>query len=268
MYDIIFSDYDFTLYGKSGKVSQKTKDAIQRYISSGGKFVISTGRIYQSVKPVAKDLGLTGDIITSQGSQIYNIDTDLPVLTTYPNPELVVEILEYAKKKKMLAQCYADNKVYADFHLVFNGFCKRFFGMTINKTFRLPKLVRYGKIKPNKFELIIKEDAIDKELEYLSEKYPLLLFSKSATFMLEIVSKEATKGEATKYLLNRYGVPKERAVAIGDGNNDLDMMDAVGLKVAVSNGESKLKEKADYITKNIEGDGVAELIDLILEGKL
>ncbi len=268
MYDIIFSDYDFTLYGKSGKVSQKTKDAIQRYISSGGKFVISTGRIYQSVKPAAKDLDLTGDIITSQGSQIYNIDTDLPVLTTYPNPELVVEILEYAKKKKMLAQCYADNKVYADFHLVFNGFCKRFFGMTINKTFRLSKLVRYGKIKPNKFELIIKEDVIDKELEYLSEKYPSLLFSKSAKFMLEIVSKEATKGEATKYLLNRYGVPKERAVAIGDGNNDLDMMDAVGLKVAVSNGEAKLKEKADYITKNTEGDGVAELIDLILEGKL
>ena len=89
MYDIIFSDYDFTLYGKSGKVSQKTKDAIKRYISSGGKFVISTGRIYQSVKSVAKDLGLTGDIITSQGSQIYNIDTDLPVLTTYPNPDIV-----------------------------------------------------------------------------------------------------------------------------------------------------------------------------------
>ncbi len=267
MYDIIFSDYDFTLYGKSGKVSQKTKDAISRFITSGGKFVISTGRIYESVKPVAKRLGLTGDIITSQGSQIYNLETDSPILTTYPSTDLIVEILGYAKKKKMLAECYADNKVYADFHPVFNRFCKRFFKMKINVTLRLATLVKQGKIKPNKFELVVR-DNIDEELAYFTEKYPSLLFSKFASFMIEVVSKDGAKGDATKFLLDKYHIPKERAVAIGDGNNDLDMLDSVGLKVAVGSGEERLKRKADYVTKDTDGDGVSEIIDLILEGKL
>ena len=56
------------------------------------------------------------------------------------------------------------------------------------------------------------------------------------------------------------GVKKEEVVGFGDGDNDLPIFEAVGYKVAMSNGSDKLKNLADFITENADQDGVARVI--------
>lgn len=267
MYDIIFSDYDGTLYGKTREISPKTRKSIEKYVANGGKFVISTGRIYSSIKPIAVSLGLNGDIITSQGSQIYNIDADIPIHTDFINKQKTVEILEIAKREGYLAQCYANNTIYADKSKDFNDFFADFFSVNISTTETLIEDIFTEKIVPNKFELLVDKDKIDGFIKDISKSYPEFLFSKSAPVMIEVVDKLATKGRACRYLLDKYNIKPENALAIGDGNNDIDMLEAVGGKVAVNNAAKRLLKTADYITKDTNGDGVSEIIELILSGK-
>lgn len=76
----------------------------------------------------------------------------------------------------------------------------------------------------------------------------------------EIFSKEASKGRALAALAEKLGIEKQEIACIGDGENDLSMFEASGLKIAMGNAVSGLKEQADYITATNNRDGVAEAV--------
>lgn len=67
-YPLIISDFDGTLLRTDGTISEETKSAISGYIAAGGTFGICTGRMYTSILPRAKALGLKGIVASYQGS--------------------------------------------------------------------------------------------------------------------------------------------------------------------------------------------------------
>jgi hydroxymethylpyrimidine pyrophosphatase-like HAD family hydrolase len=77
---------------------------------------------------------------------------------------------------------------------------------------------------------------------------------------LEIVSEDADKGEAFLDLAAELGIPAGEVMAMGDGNNDLGLMRAAGLSVAMGNSDHEVIAAADHITADNEHDGVAEAI--------
>lgn len=267
-YDIIFSDYDNTLYGKSGKISEKTKAGIQKFVENGGKFVISTGRIYDSVRPIAQSLGLTDDLISSQGSAIYNLATDKAIFTYTMIKDKAIQIVEYALNNGCVPQFYFDNKIYTTANEETNYFYREFFKVEIVENEDILATINRPDIIPHKLEIVVNADKMAEIKAEFSKNFPEFLFTKSAPFMLEVVDKHATKGSAVKYLLSKYNIPPDRAIAIGDGNNDIDMIEVAGFGVAVKNSAHKLQEVADYITTDDNGDGVAEVIDLVLNDKI
>ena len=78
---------------------------------------------------------------------------------------------------------------------------------------------------------------------------------------LEITSKDADKGEALLSLAAVLGVNREEVMAMGDGNNDLGLMNAAGLSVAMGNSSPEVLAAADFQTSDNEHDGVAEAIN-------
>ena len=77
---------------------------------------------------------------------------------------------------------------------------------------------------------------------------------------LEITSKDADKGEALMSLAAGLGLRREEVMAMGDGNNDLGLMNAAGVSVAMGNSAPEVLEAADFQTSDNEHDGVAEAI--------
>ena len=77
---------------------------------------------------------------------------------------------------------------------------------------------------------------------------------------LEITSKDADKGEALMSLAAGLGLRRDEVMAMGDGNNDLGLMNAAGLSVAMGNSAPEVLEAADFQTSDNEHDGVAEAI--------
>ena len=88
---------------------------------------------------------------------------------------------------------------------------------------------------------------IDNLIEELSIKYPQLYIVKSAKYFCEIANKQATKGNAIRFLAKKYGISTDEVLAIGDQNNDIEMVETAGTGVAMGNGTEQIKAKADYI---------------------
>ena len=77
---------------------------------------------------------------------------------------------------------------------------------------------------------------------------------------LEITSDQADKGEALLELGRMLGITRDEIMAMGDGNNDIGLMRAAGLSVAMGNSDPEILIAADYVTKDNDHDGVAAAI--------
>ena len=95
--------------------------------------------------------------------------------------------------------------------------------------------------------------ALQKEVE---ERFPRLMALRSKSTYLEILPPEATKGSAAKVLLEHYGLSPKQAVAFGDSDVDVDMLQYCGLGVAMGNAPRSVKEAADYVTASNDEEGV------------
>ena len=72
---------------------------------------------------------------------------------------------------------------------------------------------------------------------------------------------DADKGEALLSLAAGLGINREEVMAMGDGNNDLGLMNAAGVSVAMGNSSPEVLAAADFQTSDNEHDGVAEAIN-------
>ena len=117
--------------------------------------------------------------------------------------------------------------------------------------------------------LAINYDAnfIDSLIEELREKYPQIYVVKSYKYFCEIANKNATKGNAIKFLAEKYGITTDEVLAIGDQNNDIEMVVTAGVGVAMGNGTEEIKSKADYITDTVLNNGFVKAIDKFVWGK-
>jgi len=73
---------------------------------------------------------------------------------------------------------------------------------------------------------------------------------------IDIIPKCGGKGNAIQQVLKHLNFSKDEAIAFGDGENDIEMFEAVGTSVAMENALDSVKEKASYITKSVDEDGV------------
>ena len=84
---------------------------------------------------------------------------------------------------------------------------------------------------------------------------------RSEPYFLELVPKGIDKARSLAVLLQKLGMTKEEMIAIGDGFNDLSMIQYAGLGVAMANAQEIVKENADFITLSNEEDGVAHVVE-------
>ena len=75
---------------------------------------------------------------------------------------------------------------------------------------------------------------------------------------VDIIPKDCGKGNAVNEVLKYYGFSKEEAIAFGDGENDIEMLEAAGTGIAMGNAKDAVKERADLICKSVEEDGIYE----------
>jgi hypothetical protein len=91
-----------------------------------------------------------------------------------------------------------------------------------------------------------------------------LYISKSLPYFLELAHPSVTKAAGLDFLTQRLGIPRERTIAFGDGENDVELVEWAGFGIAVSNAHDRVLEAADWVCPSAEEEGVAQVLEALL----
>lgn len=257
MIKMIATDIDGTILKSDFTFNKEVIDCVKALSDAGVKVVLISGRMNESTIPLYNQLGLDTPIGSYQGGLIKLGDKTL--YEKCLDNKVAREIINWAKEQKIHINLYMDDVLYAE---VDDDIIRRY----TNE--RLVKFVckNFDEVKLNKVNklLLIDFDNHDKitfAKDYLVSKYPDLHICKSTDAFCEVCNPEASKGDAVKFLQNYYGLKKEEILTIGDHNNDIPLLLAGGVKVAMGNGTPEIKEVADYVTDTVLNNGFVKAME-------
>lgn len=264
---LICTDLDGTLLKKDKTISAENYDAIEYFKREGGYFTFVTGRvpcvsrmIYDMVRPNAPVGCINGAAIYDFEKNEYLWSTTLP--SHYR--ELITAVIEAVPSAG--AQVSTHDAVY---------FCRENESMVkFRQRTGAPNLVVDYKTfdEPITKVLFGEEDGenIQKIIELLNNHPKAADFDyiRSERMLYEIVPKGASKGNLLLKLAEILEVDKSRTIAVGDYNNDVSMIRAAGVGVAVANAVAEAKAAADRITVSNEESAIAKIISEIESGEI
>ena len=271
---LIVSDIDGTLVGKSGKVSERTLAAFRACEQKKIPVIVASGRTFYGAKNLALEAGLNAPIISANGGRC---DMDLsgegtPVYEDTLDAAISMKIYERLKKAGCFMTSYVGKRIYVLNET--NGYgstcawkSEAVKGLDYVIMDDAERFLNEGTVAPYKYEAYSDDRALMEELrkDFLGMG---LSVSSAFPFNLEIMPAGGGKGKAIRALSEKLGVSMEEVMAIGDGSNDLGMLEVSGVSVAMGNAVEVLKKAAGYIAPDVEEDGAAIMIEkLALGGK-
>lgn len=262
---ILFVDLDATLLSDDKTISKRNKEAIQHMLAEGHYLVLATGRSVESARIVATELGLTIPgcyMIAFNGAVLYDCSADRVLLRRTMPIEVVQELFERAKKAGLYIQTYNSTDILTKEH-------------TKELDYYIDKTHLSYKLSKNILD-VLDEEPQKVILIDLSQKERLEKFQKdnlkweqgkcnsffSCSQYLEYCPVGTSKGSGVRYLAQILNMPIENTVAVGDEQNDIPMIQAAHVGIAMKNGITELKREADYVTENDNNhDAIAEVIE-------
>ena len=265
---ILFTDLDGTLLNKESKVSAKTKIFLDEFTSSGNKLVFSSGRPLYSILEVKENAGLNYPgalVIASNGSQIYDCDSDKTILEKRLPLTYVAYLQAAAVKNKLHIHTYTDDSIICDSEDEEIIYYRRRIHLPLIIT---PDYASYLTKGPLKMLAIDLHDhdrltGFRASLEDWAADKITCIFSNDND--LEMFDKSAGKGNAVRYVYEHFGVDRKDTFAAGDAQNDISMIQAAGVGIAMLNADEAVKKAADVVTpKDNHNDGLAEYLWSVL----
>ncbi|MEL7655998.1 MAG: Cof-type HAD-IIB family hydrolase [Bacillota bacterium] len=270
MYRLIISDLDGTLLRDDHTLSDYTKAVIHRVSEQGIDFMLATGRIFGGAIQYAKDLKLNTPILACNGALIKEAQGKL----LYGKPlkeEALAEVFEVLEERNLYFHCYGEESFYTEKfsdHLV--GF------YAFNK--ELPEDEQFPMIEIKPEDLLGRDtiykvlarcagEETRKELYNRLSEIPEISITTSWYDSFDICAEQVSKATAIDRYAKAKGIEPSEIICFGDNYNDVDMLQYVGMGIAVENGVEKLKEIADYVTGNNNEDGVAKAIEKFVFGE-
>ncbi len=260
-YKLIAADLDHTLLRTDGTVSDFTRETIRQCMEAGVGFTFATGRMYCSALPIARRLQLELPLITYQGALLKCLDGDV-MHALYLPQELAGELEEILRKSGMHYNIYSDETLY------FSTFRQRMMDYARHigvVPLAVPKCL--DNIQVTQYGVYDEPEAITEIRQRIIEQFGDKVHTVvSGGHFLEITHPLAQKSYGLRQLAEHLGIARDEIIAIGDNNNDLDMLQYAGLGVAVDNAVPVAKAVARRLTASNDEDGVARLIhELILK---
>ncbi len=264
-YPLIVSDFDGTLVNADGTIGEENIRAIEEYRAAGGNFVISTGRLPAGILPRAVELGLSGLICCCQGAIILDVASRARILDGKMSLQSTLAACRAMEELGLHIHVYdfweyyanQDNEALKAYEAVVQTKAKVITDKKLSEFIEEEGLCAY------KLLAIVDRAQGELILQRLKDKRVFdCVWTRSSKSLVEAISPNYSKGTAVEFLAKHYGIPVEKTVAVGDQQNDIPMIEAAGLGIAVKNADSRLKEKADYICDYTnEENAIAKIIE-------
>ena len=219
--------------------------------------------MFQSVRPYALEAGIENPVVCYQGAVVAD-----PVggrwLRHVPIPlELARETIAALKDEGFSPNCYVDDELYV---AEVTPEARRYADFQHLELHEVVNLLQWLDRPPTKLVVIDDPEVLDDLKQRMLERFAGRLYiSKSLPYFLEFASPKVTKAAGLDFLAERLGFSRERTVAFGDGENDIELVDWAGYGVAVENADERVKAVADFICPSVEEEGVAQVLEAYLD---
>ena len=252
------SDIDGTLMNYDSSYTPRMYELIQKVNNSSTKLIIATGRMFMGAQYVAQKFNINNPIVCYQGAVVRTKDEIL--WQSLIDNDLGKEIIEYLRKRKIHTHIYTNDILYVedDNKEIMRQYCEgRGTTYTYVKSFDEVEINGFAKI----LGVIQDEKTMQEIKEDLIKKYSdVLTIVQSSPIYLEINNKNASKGNALKFLKEYWNLSDDEVIASGDQDNDVDMIKNAGVGICVGKNSKELYNVSEYHCKNVDSD---ELVDLI-----
>lgn len=269
-YQLIALDMDGTVLGPDTLISAKTAEAINQALDAGIYVVFCSGRCTAEVRPFSNQFPRMQYAVCENGAYVVDLFTEEYVDYRGLERWLSDRIMKEAKSHDVMIQMAAGGKYYmqdwtldrlSEFGLGEYGKYKELLRETGVFVHDLPEFYRTFEVPVSKvnFYCTSLQDRAKILAALQAEKLPLTYVSGLADD-IEMVSQRAGKGVGLSVLCEYLKIAPEQVIAVGDNSNDISMLQAAGLAVAMGNAVPALKEIADEVTEDNAHDGVAAVI--------
>lgn len=262
MIELICVDVDGTLVGSSGDVLQEVWPAVERARGAGGRLVICSGRpAFGQTRRLAERLDPDGWHVFQNGASIVHLPSGRSRSGCIPRAA-VEHLVERARRTGRVLELYSD------------------FGYAVESTHERAR--RHAGLlgvpfRPRRFEELEGEIvrmqwllALEDEPAVLAEPHDGLALTPSTspvmpdTSFVSITMPGLSKAGAVRAVAAEYGIPVDRVMMVGDGTNDIEVMQTVGVPVAMGNAEPEILALARHRVGHVDAGGLIEALELAM----
>lgn len=276
---IIALDLDGTLLDSQKRLSDGSRAALEEAAAKGVHIVPTTGRFFGMMPQSIRDLPFVRYAITINGAQVYDRETGTAIVREEIPLDMALDIMRLLDGYDVIYDCYRSNWGWMTESLQNKAedYATDAHYVKMVREFRnpVPELKAYlestaseGDVQ--KVMLFARNtpgsEAVTKAItEAVRERFPQIKATSSTWNNLELNIETAHKGNSLRRFAEHLGYALDNCMALGDGTNDLSMIEAAGLGVAMSNAHPLVLAAADHVTASNDEDGVAKAIrDFVL----
>ena len=263
-YKLLVLDVDGTLLNQAGEITNRTLSTLRKVQQMGVHIMLASGRPTYGLLRLAKMLELgtyDGYILSYNGGQIISAKNGEVLFERRINPEMLPYLEKKAKKNGFSIFTYNENRIItnnaSDTHVVDEAFIN---DMEVCQTEEFSLAVDYP---PCKVVLVSddEESLVSLEHHWKRRLNGVLDVFRTEDFFLEVVGCGMDKANALAAFMDKAGILPEEVIAIGNGVADVNMLQLVGLGIAMGNAPDSVKRCVDYATLSNEEDGVAVAVE-------
>ena len=265
--DLIALDLDGTALTPDNTVSEATREAVRRARGAGLYVVVSTGRICGEARDFAIALGADDLMVTSGGASISSVSRGQCTMRMSMPWEPAVRAAAVVERIGVTAMIYVGETLlitpYDD--MEFGKYKSNEGYLSVKQV--VPSVAEYiadHRLSVDKIFARSNDPVMISMIRSQIADIPGVRVMSSALDNIEVVTPGADKGTALGMLCRELGTGLSCAAAIGDSENDLEMLRAVALPIAMGNATDAVKAVCRRETVTNAEDGVAAAIDRIL----
>ncbi|WP_250277722.1 Cof-type HAD-IIB family hydrolase [[Clostridium] colinum] len=272
-YKLVAIDCDNTLIKHNGEIHEDNIKAINMLLEKGIKVVIATGRNDILVKDYMDEAGFKEEIVIGcNGASIRDLKDNSIIQLNYIPKDTMKKMVHICLNNNIKAKMYTLTESYStskenmgdELKEILTHYTKQL-SMSLDYKYEedLDKLINEKEF----LKMVILEDDREKLLDIQNKFRQLDDISAviSAKNCLDVMKKGISKGAALEYYANMLGIKQEEVVAIGDSENDLEMLNFANFSVAMGNADDFVKNRCDMVTLTNDEGGVAYAINKIFD---
>jgi Cof subfamily protein (haloacid dehalogenase superfamily) len=238
---------------------------IARSRAAGLPVIVATGRMFRAVRPYLAQADISEPVVCYQGAVVADPVSGAFLLHEPVPLELAREAIGALETAGHSPNVYVDDELYVREHTAASRRYAEFQGLEVTA---VGDLLDWLDRSPTKLVAVLDPADVPALRATLAARFDGKLFlTTSLPYFLELGHLCVSKGTGLAFVADRLGLDLERVVAFGDGENDLDLFRASGFGVAIEGGHPALLSESDWTCPGPEREGVATVIDAVLDSQ-